>query len=248
MSNSKGGEDQGNAPVRRIRNRPGMHDPDAEVIALLPEILLDIATHVCTVCNEDFQRVQNLRFHMRTHNLPLPEFQEPSHRGGREGKVYICPEPSCKHHDPKQALGDITAIKKHYARKHSKEKNWKCPKCFKKYAVESDLKAHVKICDGSSSSAPRTPSPPPSPSSPPSQTQTPPPPQRRQRQRQTQQPQTQTQPPPQRRQRQRQRQTQPQTQTQPPPQRRQRQRQPQPQPQTSYDLRSRANSISGNYV
>ncbi|XP_047329364.1 protein phosphatase PTC7 homolog fig-like [Impatiens glandulifera] len=194
-----------------------MHNPDAEVIALLPETLLEIQTYVCSVCNIDYKRIQNLSFHMRKHNLPLPELQETSNRGERGSKVYICPEPSCKHHDPKLALGDITGIKKHYARKHGKEKNWKCPKCLKKYALESDLKAHVKICDGSSSSSPRSPSSPP--------------PQRQRRQRQTQTP-----PPPQRRQRQ----TQPQTQTQPPTQRRQRKR----QPQTSYDLRSRPNSVS----
>jgi hypothetical protein len=49
------------------------------------------------------------------------------------------------HHDPSRALGDLTGIKKHFSRKHG-EKKWKCDKCSKKYAVQSDWKAHSKIC------------------------------------------------------------------------------------------------------
>ncbi|KAL0323752.1 UNVERIFIED_CONTAM: protein indeterminate-domain 7 [Sesamum calycinum] len=60
-------------------------------------------------------------------------------------KVYVCPEPSCVHHDPSRALGDLTGIKKHFSRKHG-EKKWKCEKCSKRYAVQSDWKAHSKIC------------------------------------------------------------------------------------------------------
>ncbi|PIN02362.1 hypothetical protein CDL12_25122 [Handroanthus impetiginosus] len=41
--------------------------------------------------------------------------------------------------------GDLTGIKKHYSRKHG-EKKWKCDKCSKKYAVQSDWKAHQKTC------------------------------------------------------------------------------------------------------
>ncbi|EMS50894.1 Zinc finger protein MAGPIE [Triticum urartu] len=56
-----------------------------------------------------------------------------------------CPEPTCVHHDPARALGDLTGIKKHYCRKHG-EKKWKCDKCAKRYAVQSDWKAHSKTC------------------------------------------------------------------------------------------------------
>jgi NAD-dependent SIR2 family protein deacetylase len=42
-------------------------------------------------------------------------------------------------------LGNLTGIKKHYSRKHG-EKKWKCDRCSKKYAVQSDWKAHTKIC------------------------------------------------------------------------------------------------------
>ncbi|PNT60948.1 hypothetical protein BRADI_5g08537v3, partial [Brachypodium distachyon] len=38
-----------------------------------------------------------------------------------------------------------TGIKKHYSRKHG-EKKWKCERCSKKYAVQSDWRAHTKIC------------------------------------------------------------------------------------------------------
>ncbi|CAA6661081.1 unnamed protein product [Spirodela intermedia] len=44
-----------------------------------------------------------------------------------------------------QALGDLTGIKKHFCRKHG-EKKWKCDKCSKRYAVQSDWKAHMKTC------------------------------------------------------------------------------------------------------
>lgn len=49
------------------------------------------------------------------------------------------------HHDPSRALGDLTGIKKHFCRKHG-EKKWKCDKCSKRYAVQSDWKAHSKTC------------------------------------------------------------------------------------------------------
>ncbi|KAK8714938.1 hypothetical protein V6N13_042283 [Hibiscus sabdariffa] len=54
-------------------------------------------------------------------------------------------EPTCVHHDPSRALGDLTGIKKHYLRKHD-EKIWKCDKCSKHYAVQSDWKAYSKTC------------------------------------------------------------------------------------------------------
>jgi hypothetical protein len=57
----------------------------------------------------------------------------------------VCPEPICVHHDPARALGDLTGIKKHFCRKHG-EKKWKCDRCSKKYAVQSDWKAHSKTC------------------------------------------------------------------------------------------------------
>ncbi|GLT53835.1 hypothetical protein SLA2020_270780 [Shorea laevis] len=55
-------------------------------------------------------------------------------------------EPSCLHHDPCHALGDLVGIKKHFRRKHSNHKQWVCEKCSKGYAVQSDYKAHLKTC------------------------------------------------------------------------------------------------------
>ncbi|KAF2316663.1 hypothetical protein GH714_042004 [Hevea brasiliensis] len=63
-----------------------------------------------------------------------------------EERVYVCPEPSCLHHDPCHALGDLVGIKKHFRRKHSNHKQWVCEKCSKGYAVQSDYKAHLKTC------------------------------------------------------------------------------------------------------
>jgi len=118
-------------------------DPDAEVIALSPKTLLATNRFVCEICNKGFQRDQNLQLHMRGHNLPWKLKQ----RNNKEvkKKAYVCPEPSCVHHNPSRALGDLTGIKKHYCRKHG-EKKWKCEKCSKIYAVQSDWKAHSKTC------------------------------------------------------------------------------------------------------
>ncbi|URE23821.1 hypothetical protein MUK42_13019 [Musa troglodytarum] len=129
--------------VKKKRNLPGTPDPEAEVIALSPKTLLATNRFVCEICNKGFQRDQNLQLHRRGHNLPWKLRQ----RTGKEvrKRVYVCPEPSCVHHDPSRALGDLTGIKKHFCRKHG-EKKWKCDKCSKKYAVQSDWKAHSKVC------------------------------------------------------------------------------------------------------
>jgi transposase-like protein len=119
-------------------------DPDAEVIALSPKTLLATNRFVCEVCNKGFKREQNLQLHRRGHNLPWKLKQKNPLQVQRR-RVYLCPEPTCVHHDPSRALGDLTGIKKHFSRKHG-EKKWKCDKCSKRYAVQSDWKAHSKIC------------------------------------------------------------------------------------------------------
>ncbi|KAF0914254.1 hypothetical protein E2562_027818 [Oryza meyeriana var. granulata] len=145
VSSSGGAQQQQTQPppAKKKRALPGMPDPDAEVIALSPKTLLATNRFVCEICNKGFQRDQNLQLHRRGHNLPWKLRQ----RSGKEvrKRVYVCPEPSCVHHDPSRALGDLTGIKKHFCRKHG-EKKWKCEKCSKKYAVQSDWKAHTKTC------------------------------------------------------------------------------------------------------
>ncbi|XP_065864336.1 protein indeterminate-domain 12 [Euphorbia lathyris] len=129
--------------IKKKRSLPGNPDPDAEVIALSPKTLLATNRFVCEICNKGFQRDQNLQLHRRGHNLPWKLKQ----RNSKEIKkrAYVCPEPTCVHHHPSRALGDLTGIKKHYSRKHG-EKKWKCEKCSKIYAVQSDWKAHSKTC------------------------------------------------------------------------------------------------------
>ncbi|XP_019102321.1 PREDICTED: protein indeterminate-domain 2-like isoform X1 [Camelina sativa] len=132
-----------NSTGKKKRNLPGMPDPESEVIALSPKTLLATNRFVCEICNKGFQRDQNLQLHRRGHNLPW-KLRQKSSKEVRK-KVYVCPEVSCVHHEPSRALGDLTGIKKHFCRKHG-EKKWKCDKCSKKYAVQSDWKAHSKIC------------------------------------------------------------------------------------------------------
>ncbi|KAM3378960.1 Protein indeterminate-domain 1 [Capsicum chinense] len=131
------------AANKKKRNLPGNPDPEAEVVALSPRSLLATNRFVCEICNKGFQRDQNLQLHRRGHNLPWKLKQRTNKEVKK--KVYVCPEPSCVHHHPSRALGDLTGIKKHFCRKHG-EKKWKCEKCSKRYAVQSDWKAHSKIC------------------------------------------------------------------------------------------------------
>ncbi|XP_076955995.1 zinc finger protein SHOOT GRAVITROPISM 5-like [Bidens hawaiensis] len=82
--------------------------------------------------------------HRRRHKVPwkLLKRDTPEIRK----RVFVCPEPTCLHHDPCHALGDLVGIKKHFRRKHSNNKQWVCDKCSKGYAVQSDYKAHLKTC------------------------------------------------------------------------------------------------------
>ncbi|KAM0996538.1 hypothetical protein ACFX2C_006533 [Malus domestica] len=133
-----------NNQLKRKRSLPGTPDPDAEVIAMSPKSLMATNRFVCEICNKGFQRDQNLQLHRRGHNLPWKLKQRSKTEVIRK-KVYVCPEKTCVHHEPSRALGDLTGIKKHFSRKHG-EKKWKCEKCSKKYAVQSDWKAHSKVC------------------------------------------------------------------------------------------------------
>ncbi|XP_028807841.1 LOW QUALITY PROTEIN: zinc finger protein MAGPIE [Neltuma alba] len=129
--------------LKRKRNLPGNPDPEAEVIALSPKTLMATNRFLCEICGKGFQRDQNLQLHRRGHNLPWKLKQRTSKEVKK--RVYVCPEKSCVHNHPSRALGDLTGIKKHFCRKHG-EKKWKCEKCSKRYAVQSDWKAHSKTC------------------------------------------------------------------------------------------------------
>ncbi|KAJ6435148.1 hypothetical protein OIU84_000383 [Salix udensis] len=130
-------------PPKKKKSFPGNPDPDAEVIALSPNSLQTTNRFICEICNKGFKRDQNLQLHRRGHNLPWKLKQRTNKEVKK--KVYVCPEVTCVHHDPSRALGDLTGIKKHFSRKHG-EKKWKCEKCSKRYAVQSDWKAHSRIC------------------------------------------------------------------------------------------------------
>ncbi|XP_019161401.1 PREDICTED: protein indeterminate-domain 12-like [Ipomoea nil] len=136
-------QDEQPQKMKKKRNLPGNPDPEAEVIALSPKTLMATNRFVCEICNKGFQRDQNLQLHRRGHNLPW-KLKQRSNKENRK-RVYVCPEPTCVHHHPSRALGDLTGIKKHFCRKHG-EKKWKCEKCSKFYAVQSDWKAHSKTC------------------------------------------------------------------------------------------------------
>ncbi|KAL7599339.1 hypothetical protein Lser_V15G22191 [Lactuca serriola] len=129
---------------KRKRRPAGTPDPDAEVVSLSPKTLLESDRYVCEICNQGFQRDQNLQMHRRRHKVPWKLLKRESPEVKK--RVFVCPEPSCLHHDPCHALGDLVGIKKHFRRKHSNNKQWVCDKCSKGYAVQSDYKAHLKTC------------------------------------------------------------------------------------------------------
>jgi hypothetical protein len=123
----------------------GDADPDAEVVSLSPRTLLESDRYVCEICGQGFQREQNLQMHRRRHKVPWKLLKREAGEASRK-RVFVCPEPSCLHHDPAHALGDLVGIKKHFRRKHSEHRQWACARCSKAYAVHSDYKAHLKTC------------------------------------------------------------------------------------------------------
>jgi hypothetical protein len=134
------------------------------VVALTPQTLLESDRYVCEICGQGFQREQNLQMHRRRHKVPWRLVKRaPAPSGGEDSgggtggaagaastvprkRVFVCPEPSCLHHDPAHALGDLVGIKKHFRRKHGGRRQWVCARCAKGYAVQSDYKAHLKTC------------------------------------------------------------------------------------------------------
>ncbi|XP_076904402.1 uncharacterized protein LOC143559828 [Bidens hawaiensis] len=136
-------EDVASLPPKKRRN-PNTSYPDVDIIALSPATLMAKNRFICEICFKGFPREQNLQLHKRGHNLPF-NLKQSTPKIDVKRKVYLCPDPSCIHHNPSHALGDLTGIKKHYSRKHC-EKRFKCTECPKMYAVEADLKAHTKTC------------------------------------------------------------------------------------------------------
>ncbi|KAJ6712889.1 SERINE/THREONINE-PROTEIN KINASE RIO [Salix purpurea] len=97
-------ENGGSTPTisKKKRNLPGNPDPDAEVVALSPRTLMATNRYICEVCHKGFQRDQNLQLHRRGHNLPWKLKQRQNTQVKK--RVYVCPEPTCVHHDPSRAL------------------------------------------------------------------------------------------------------------------------------------------------
>ncbi|KAI8021830.1 Zinc finger protein SHOOT GRAVITROPISM 5 [Camellia lanceoleosa] len=55
-----------NGVAKKRKRRPaGTPDPDAEVVSLSPKTLLESDQYVCEICNQGFQRDQNLQMHRR---------------------------------------------------------------------------------------------------------------------------------------------------------------------------------------
>ncbi|KAK1375238.1 hypothetical protein POM88_031431 [Heracleum sosnowskyi] len=123
-----------------------INDDDVEVIALSVEEIYAKPLFSCELCNKGFTREQNLIIHRRAHYIPYVRNNRPVQNNDDEKrKVYVCPEITCFYHNSANALCDIASLRKHYKRKHG-EKTMSCTKCEKTYALEGDLRAHLKIC------------------------------------------------------------------------------------------------------
>ncbi|CAN6859153.1 unnamed protein product [Brassica oleracea] len=146
LTSSENGVTTTNTSTKKRKRRPaGTPEPDAEVVSLSPRTLLESDRYICEICNQGFQRDQNLQMHRRRHKVPWKLLKRDNNIEVKK-RVYVCPEPTCLHHSPCHALGDLVGIKKHFRRKHSNHKQWVCERCSKGYAVQSDYKAHLKTC------------------------------------------------------------------------------------------------------
>ncbi|CAA3029442.1 shoot gravitropism 5 [Olea europaea subsp. europaea] len=143
MSSNNPCSEEGSSSKQK-RRPAGTPDPEAEVVYLSPKTLLESDRYVCEFCSQGFLRNQNLQMHRRSHKVPWKLLKRDTPMVKK--RVFVCPEPSCLHHDPCHALGDLVGIKKHFRRKHCNHKQWICHKCSKGYAVQSDFKAHLKTC------------------------------------------------------------------------------------------------------
>ncbi|ONK62491.1 uncharacterized protein A4U43_C07F4480 [Asparagus officinalis] len=83
------------------------------------------------------KRDQNLQLHRR----PQPPVEAPQRAlvRRRVRRVFVCLEPTCVHHDPARALGDLTGIKKAF-QQEARERDGSGERGGKKYAVRSDWK------------------------------------------------------------------------------------------------------------
>ncbi|CAB4282339.1 unnamed protein product [Prunus armeniaca] len=119
-SSSHDALENGGATHRRKRRPAGTPDLNAEVVSLSPKTLLE---YVCEICNQGFQRDQNLQMHRRWLKVPWKLLKREIAQDQVIRKmVFVCPEPSCLHHDPCHALGDLFGIKKHFKREHNNHK------------------------------------------------------------------------------------------------------------------------------
>ncbi|XP_055809431.1 zinc finger protein SHOOT GRAVITROPISM 5-like isoform X2 [Solanum dulcamara] len=109
--------------IKRKRRPAGTPDPDAQVVYLTAEMLMESDRYVCEICNLSFQREQNLQMHLRRHKVPwkLKKKEEEKNEMDQviKKRVYVCPEPSCVHHDPCHALDYKAHIKTCGTRGHS---------------------------------------------------------------------------------------------------------------------------------
>ncbi|TVU32798.1 hypothetical protein EJB05_24555 [Eragrostis curvula] len=94
-------------------------DMDTEVLALSPRALLEPGhLFVCDVCGRRYNRVHSLHRHRRLHGVASGNSKTPVNPGRKTRLVFVCPEPTCRRHDPAHAIDNFPRIKKHFRHWH----------------------------------------------------------------------------------------------------------------------------------
>ncbi|TVT99441.1 hypothetical protein EJB05_55192, partial [Eragrostis curvula] len=94
-------------------------DMDTEVLALSPRALLEPGhLFVCDVCGRRYNRVHSLHRHRRLHGVASGNSKTMVNPGRKTRLVFVCPEPTCRRHDPAHAIDNFPRIKKHFRHWH----------------------------------------------------------------------------------------------------------------------------------
>ncbi|KAK1393431.1 hypothetical protein POM88_012487 [Heracleum sosnowskyi] len=147
----------GTSSNKRKRSR-GTPDPDARVIALSQDELLNSENYVCDLCPSSFSRLQNLQYHLRTHNIyyldaHLKKCSTKNYECSRCGSKYPRIDGFEIHKAACQLQGPMSNELVHISRTMSKVNDLQVPNLPTKFGPSStssinNINQHLRACDG----------------------------------------------------------------------------------------------------